>query len=406
MSSRAGIASVAFLVILSASEARADEPEPEPEPEAAPAPEPETSNLTAHVSGELSGYIDTVATQVLTPSIAGRVENPIAGWALSGRYLLDVVSAASPDIVATASPPFKEVRNAGNLGFRYKPGNFGVSASALASYTPDYLSVGGGLDFTEDVDEKNYTLTEGYHYGHDVIGRTGTSFARFSHQLDTHTLTLGLSTVVNPSLLVSFTGDGVLERGDQSKPYRYIPMFSPAVAPLVPAGASVSSVAAARIQARPLEQLPLERTRLAFTTHVAWRAAITTLRMDERIYGDSWSQYASTTDARLFFDAGSRLIVWPHLRFHVQNSVSFWQRAYASNGPTDLPALRTGDRELSGLFNLGGGGGLRVALGRRGRADDIAWTTSADLFWTSFADTLYVKVRWSSIVTTGLEVAF
>lgn len=398
---RAAIAVLALLALFPASEARAQEPEPA-STESAPA----ESNLTARVGAEVSGYIDTVATEVLTPSVAGTVENATAGWALSGRYLLDVVSAASPDIVATASPPFKEIRNAGNLGFRYKPGTFGVSASALASYTPDYLALGGGFDFSEDIDEKNYTLTEGYHYGHDVIGRTGTSFSRFSHQLDTHALTLGVATVVNPNLLVSFTGDGVFERGDQSKPYRYIPLFSPAIAPLIPAGASVSTVAVARIQARPLEQLPLQRTRVAFTTHLAWRTAGLTLRMDERLYGDSWSQYASTTDARLFFDAGQRVILWPHVRFHAQNSVSFWQRAYSSTGPTDLPALRTGDRELSALFNVGGGGGLRVALGRPGRLDDITWSTTADLIWTSFADTLYVKTRWSSILTTGLEVAF
>jgi hypothetical protein len=379
---------------LVASEARAEDAEPAP------------SNLTTRASAEVSGYLDSVSTTVLTPSVAGSVENPVAGWSLSGRYLADVVSAASPDIVATASPPFKEVRNAGNLGFRYKPGNYGVNASTLASYTPDYLSVGGGLDFIEDLNDKNLTLSEGYHYGHDVIGRAGTSFSTFSRQLDIHSFTLGASTTVNPTLVVGVTADGILERGDHSKPYRYIPIFAPVVGPLVPRGASVAAVAATRLQARPLEQLPLERDRLALTGHVAWRLGTRTLRMDERLYGDSWSQYASTTDVRYFIDASRRVIVWPHLRFHGQNAVSFWQRAYTATGPGDLPALRTGDRELSALINVGAGGGLRFALGRRGRLDDWAWTTTLDGTWTSFADALYVKTRWSSILTTALEAVF
>lgn len=362
--------------------------------------------MSARVSAEVSGYIDTVATSVLTPSIAGTIENPVSGWGLSARYLVDVVSAASPDIVATASPNFKEVRQAGNLGFRYKPGNFGIAPSALVSYSNDYLSVGGGLDLSEDLSEKNYTLTQGYHYGHDVIGRTKTPFSVFSRTLDIHTLTLGLSTVVNPSLVVGVTADGILERGDQSKPYRYIPIFSPAIAPLVPAGATVESVIATRLQARPLEQLPLERNRLALTTHLAWRSGRTTLRMDERLYGDSWQQYATTTDARLFIDVGRRVIFWPHMRFHAQNSVSFWKLAYAANGPGDIPAFRTGDRELSSLFNVGAGGGLRVALGRAMHVDDFTWTTTLDGIWTSFADTLYVKTRFAAIMTTGVEVAF
>jgi hypothetical protein len=381
-------------ILLFASKAHAQDAQPAP------------SNLTTRASAEVSGYVDSVSTTVLTPSVAGSIENPVAGWALSGRYLADVVSAASPDIVATASPPFKEVRNAGNLGFRYKPGNFGVNGTTFASYTPDYLSLGGGLDLLEDLNEKNLTLTEGYHYGHDVIVRAGTSFSTFSRQLDIHTFTLGASTTVNPALVVGLTADGILERGDQSKPYRYIPIFSPEVGPLVPRGASVAAVAATRLQARPLEQLPLERDRLALTGHAAWRIGTRTLRMDERLYGDSWSQYASTTDARYFIDAGSRFIVWPHLRFHAQNAVSFWQRAYTATGPADLPALRTGDRELGALINVGAGGGLRVALGRPGRLDDWTWTTTLDGIWTSFADALYVKTRWSSILTTGVQAVF
>jgi hypothetical protein len=320
---------------------------------------------------------------------------------------MDVVSAASPDIVATASPPFREIRQAGNLGFKYKPGNYGVSGSALASYSADYMSLGGGLDFTQDLAEKNLTLTEGYHYGHDVIGRNHTSFSVFSHKLDIHSFTLGVSTVVNPTLVVGVSGDGVLERGDQSKPYRYIPIFSPDVAASIPRGASAAAVVATRLQARPLEQLPLERDRFAVTGHIAWRTSDrTTLRAEERIYADSWSQYASTTDARYFVDLGRRFIVWPHLRFHAQNSVSFWKRAYSATGPGDLPALRTGDRELSELYNIGVGGGTRIALGRLGHLDELTWTTSIDGIWTTFADTIYVKTRWSTIATTGLEVMF
>ncbi len=39
-----------------------------------------------------------------------------AGWSVDGRYLVDVVSAASVDIVSTASRRWEEVRHAGSLG--------------------------------------------------------------------------------------------------------------------------------------------------------------------------------------------------------------------------------------------------------------------------------------------------
>jgi len=380
---------------------------PAPEgPAPAEAEGPRSSNITARASAEVGGYLDSTATSVLTPSVAGTVENPTAGWGISGRYLVDIVSAASPDIVSTASPNWKEVRHAGNLGFRYKPGNYGVAANASTSYTPDYLSLSGGAQLTQELDEKNLTLVEGYAYGHDTIGRTGTPFSVFSRTLDYHSLSLGASRVINTGLVIGVFGDAILERGDQSKPYRYVPVFAPDVAARVTAGASATSVANTRLQARPLEQLPLDRDRFALTGRLAWRGESTTLRFEERGYKDSWGLLASTTDARYFIDASRRFTIWPHARFHVQNGTDFWKRAYSATGVHDLPALRTGDRELGPLFTVGGGGGMRIALGGAGALDDLVWTTTLDGFYTSFSDAIYVTTRYSALLTTGMEVTF
>jgi hypothetical protein len=343
---------------------------------------------------------------VLTPSVGLGVANPTAGWSVNGKYLIDMVSAASPDIVATASPNFKEVRHGGGLGFRYKPSTFGVAANAGTSYTPDYLSLSAGAQLTQELDDKNLTLIEGYGYGHDTIGRTGTPFSVFSRTLGYHTLSVGLSRVINSALVLGVYGDAVLESGDQSKPYRYIPVFTPAAAATIARGASTSAVAAARLEARPLEQLPLSRQRFAVTGRVAWRGDGATLRLEERLYDDSWGQRASTTDLRYFVDVGRRVMVWPHVRFNIQNPVSFWQRAYVAPDAHTLPAFRTGDRELGGLYTVGGGGGLRIALGSEGKLEDVVLTTTADGFYTSFFDTIYVTQRYSLLAVTGLEVTF
>ena len=99
-------------------------------------------------------------------------------------------------------------------------------------------------------------------------------------------------------------------------------------------------------------------------------------------------------------------MLWPHLRFHVQNAVDFWQRAYSAQNARDLPALRTGDTELGALTNVGVGGGVRVALGKRGKLEDWVWTTSVDGTWTSYADAIYVTDRLRLLAVTGIEVAF
>lgn len=371
-----------------------------------PADAPTSSSLTARAFTEIGAYADSTATSVLTPSIGGSIESPTAGWGVSGRYLVDMVSAASPDVVSTASPNWAEVRHAGNLGLKYKPGNYGVAVIGLTSYTPDYLALAGGAQLTQDLDDKNLTLVEGYGFGRDTIGRTGTPFSVFSRNLEYHSVMLGASRVVNRSLVIGVFGDAIFERGDQSKPYRYIPVFPAGAGANVARGAAAGAVAAGRLEARPLERLPLERDRFAVTGRLAWRATKTTLRLEQRLYNDSWGLRASTSDARYFIDLGRRFTVWPHARFHIQNSVSFWQRAYESKGVNDLPALRAGDRELSNLFTFGGGGGLRVGLGKEAAPDDLVLTTTLDGYYTTFVDALYVTERFSALTTAALEVSF
>ena len=370
------------------------------------APSAHAENTNVRVKTEVSAYQDTVAVSVLTPAASATVESPTSGWNANGHYLVDMVSAASPDIVSTASPRWSEVRQAGGISGGYKPGNFGFDASANVSYTNDYLSLNGGGRFTLDLDEKHLTLVGGYFYGHDVIGRTGTPFSTFSRTLDTHAVTFGLTRVVNRTTVFSLGGDIALERGDQSKPYRYVPMFAPGVASTLQPGASPSEVASARIAARPLEQLPLARERYALTARIVNHNGLGTLRVEERGYVDTWSLIGSTTDVRFYFDAGRRLEIGPHGRFHIQSAVSFWQRAYSATSAADIPALRTGDRELGALFTAGLGLGMRWQIGPSAEPQKLVLTFGADGYATTFLDALYVKNRLSLFTALGLEATF
>jgi hypothetical protein len=196
----------------------------------------------------------------------------------------------------------------------------------------------------------------------------------------------------------------VIEHGDQSKPYRYIPMFAPDVAANVPSGASIAYVTTHRLPERPLEQLPLARNRFALTGRIGHRFEGSTVRAEERIYDDNWGMLASTTDLRWIFDLGRRFSLWPHLRLHVQKSVSFWQRAYVSD-PTgwSLPEFRTGDRELGPLRTYTGGLGLRLFLGPE--VDPQLWSIAAqgDVMRTNFLDDLYLTGRTGFLGTLTLE---
>ena len=355
---------------------------------------------------ETAAYTDTDHVTVFTPAISGTIENVVDGATLQGSYLIDVVSAASVDIVATASKRWNEIRHAGTLAGRYKPHVLGVGFSASASSEPDYFSYGASGNLSYDLDEKNTSIFFGYGYGHDTIGRGGTPFTTFARSLQRGSFVVGVDQVIGPATLASLSLGVIIENGDQSKPYRYIPMFSGAEAQTVPAGASVDYVNAHRLPERPLEQLPLARRRFALAGTVAHRFETSTIRASERVYVDNWGLKATTTDARWIFDVSERLRLWPHLRFHAQTPVLFWQRAYVSTGQPgfSLPEFRTGDRELGPLFGVTGGGGAKVFLGSAAHPRFFSIGFEADVVYTSYLDDLFITSRTGLLGSITLQL--
>ena len=288
------------------------------------------SNLVGRASSEMSMYSDTEAVTVVTPVIGASLENPLSEWSVGARYLVDVVSAASVDIVATASRRWHEVRHGGNFDADYKVGMVGLGASGSFSIEPDYLGWGAGGTVSIDLFQKNATLLAGYSFGRDIIGRGGTSFDVYSHVVLNHTMNAALTVLVNRDTIMSFVGDAIIEDGDTSKPYRYVPLFALSDIPKVPVGASIDLVNEHRLNVRPHEQLPTSRDRFAATVRLAHRFSSSTLRISERFYRDTWGLTATSTDIRYIFDVSSRVSLWPHARLHLQTPVAFWQRAYGA----------------------------------------------------------------------------
>ena len=416
---------VCAAIVVTTSEASAEDAQPTTKPAdiakpaatppVTPAPprDPETLEDTAteHVSSEIAVYNDSDHVTVFTPSIAGAVEN-VNGASLRGSYLVDAVSAASVDIVSTASRKWHEVRQAGTLSGEYKPRDFGVGVGGSVSNEPDYLSYGAYARITKDFDEKNWTLFFGYGMSHDTIGRCGgandgcTPFSVFSRELLRASFNGGVDLVLDQASTASIDLDAVVESGDQSKPYRYIPLFAPDVAPRVQKGASIDWVNANRTYEKPLEQLPLSRDRFAVTGHYARRIGSSTLRVLERGYYDTWGLLASSSDARWILDLGRRFAVWPHARFHLQRQVTFWRLAYVSGAGWNLPQFRTGDRELGPLWTAQGGLGIKWYLGRAAEPQTWAIQVSGDATYTAFLDDLYVSHRTSVLGALGFEGTF
>lgn len=372
-------------------------------------------SLVIRVAGDLSGYSDTNAVAVYTPAMNASIVSPTAGWNIGGNFLVDAVSAASPDLVASASPPFREYRYGGGLTAGYKPGLYGAQVTGSTSSSPDYVSYTGGVRLTADLNEKLVTPSIGYTFSSDRIGRGPNNwqndFNPLKGKLETHEIEAGITFVMSPTSILLVGGTMSFERGDQSQPYRYVAMFDPdLIAPFVPKGATVDLVNRVRLPVKPLEQLPTERDRFAVGARFNKRINSATLRIEQRFYYDTWGLKASSTDSRYMVDLSRHLRVWPHLRMHAQSGANFYQLAYsASLAPSTgvvIPTYRTGDRELSPLITATAGGGLRLGLGNPEAEVKFGITFVGDVMYTRYLKALYVTARTAVYGSLGFDVEF
>lgn len=358
---------------------------------------------------EISGYTDTTAVHVLTPAINAAVSSPTGGWNVGGSYLLDVLTAASPDIVSMASGRYRESRHAGSLTGGYKFGDTQVQGSGNVSSEPDYLSLTAGAAASTEMMEKHVTPRFGYSLTADTIGIRSTPFSQYSRHLTTHEIEAGSTFVVSKSTLLVTGLTARFELGENAKLYRFVPVFrkEDIAAGKVTAGMSADDVNALRLAARPREVVPSSRSRLALGARLNHRFSESTIRLEERLYMDSWGILGSTTDARWLWDLNERLRVWPHGRLHVQSAASFYQLAYegiVDDAGFQTYGYRTGDRELSRMLSLTVGGGARYELSSAKATTKYAVVASTELMLSHYFMSLYITDRTALYGTLGFEV--
>lgn len=370
-----------------------------------------TTHPNVHVGIEMSGYTDSTHVHVLTPAINAAVVSPTGGWNVGGSYLLDMVTAASPDLVSTASRPFREQRHAGNLGGGYKLSGWQLGVNGNVSSEPDYLSRTVGGSVSTELNEKLITPRLGYNYSWDTIGYRNTPFDQFSARLVTHAIDAGVTFVMSPTTLLVTGISMSFEAGENSKLYRFVPMFDPDTAKSITGPVSVRAVNDNRLNVRPRENVPQTRNRFAVGARINHRFSSGTLRAEERIYTDSWGVKASTTDGRYMHDLGERLRVWPHLRLHVQTGASFYHIAYSAaentNGtPIEIPLYRTSDREASPFVAVTTGGGARIALTSEKATVQYAVVVSGDVMYNYYSASLWIRSRTAVWGTVGFDAEF
>lgn len=194
-------------------------------------------------------------------SVGGRVS-------VSANQYVDSVSAASVDVLASASP-YTEERTEKSLGVDYLAGKAIYSLSVTGSEENDYeartVSFGASQDFFGDLT----TLSLGYARGDDTVHRRGD--ALFEEQAERQHFRFGVTQVITRNMIMALGHEFVSDEGFLNNPYR-----------------SVRYRTATGYASQP-EVYPntrsSEATALRAGYYLPWRAA---LHAEYRWFSDSW----------------------------------------------------------------------------------------------------------------------
>ena len=246
---------------------------------------------------------------------------------LSGSYYVDSVSNASIDVVTTASP-FRERRNAYELGIDYAVRDSLISLSTSYSKEPDYSAGAVNLDIAQEMFGGMTTVNVGFTRGADQVGKT--TDPTFADTAKHWQYRLGVTQVLTPNWLMSANVEAISDSGYLGNPYRVARIFGAAVPERYPRTRSSRSV------------------KLRAVGDLGSRDA---LRIEYRYFYDTWDVHANTGELGYSRYVGASWLADGFVRVNGQNQALFY-----SDNATAATTYLTRNRQLGTFndFSLGG----------------------------------------------------
>ncbi len=248
---------------------------------------------------------------------------------LSGQYYVDSVSAASVDVLATASA-YTEERTEYTLGVDYLYERAIMSLGFTNSSENDYEANTLYFTVSQEFFGGMSTVTLGYAGGWDEVGKVGND--SFSEDADRRNFQLGLSQVLTRNTLVGLDLEVVTDEGFLQNPYRQNRYLDPNVA--------------TSFLYQP-ERYPETRTSTSVAAraiyHLPYRASI---RGEYRYFTDTWGINAHTVELGYAHGLNDRWTLEGSVRYYRQGEADFYSDLFPyENSQTHLAR----DKELSSL---------------------------------------------------------
>ncbi len=279
------------------------------------------------------------------------------------NYYTDMVSSASIDVLATASP-YTEERNEYRLGADYLYNKTIMSLNYSSSSESDYEAQTAGFSISQDFFGDLSTLSLSYAVGSDQVSQNGND--SFEEQdIDRQQFAVSLSQVITKNLVLNLTVESIVDEGFLNNPYRSVRHLD-------------TTTADPNDYSYQAEQYPNTRNSDAVALkgiyYLPYQAA---LRGEYRHYSDSWGIEADNAELAYIHPLlDGKLTLELKYRHYSQTAAEFYSDLFPFQDAQNFLAR---DKELSTFTtdSIGLGVSYRLPFNFWGMADK----TTINLFW-------------------------
>ena len=278
---------------------------------------------------------------------------------VNGHYYVDSVSAASIDVIASASK-YTEKRTELSGGIDYLHDSTIISAGYTNSKENDFLANTVFLAVNQDFFGDLSTLSMSYTSGWDEVSKVQSEFKR---KVKRQNFKVGLSQVITKNTLMGLDVETITDQGFLNNPYRRYRFFD-------------STASAGFSYADEVYPKTHTSTAVAFRTlyYLPYRASI---KGEYRYFTDSWGINANTFELLYVHPIGKQWTLEGKLRYYKQSKADFYQDIFSHQGAQTYLGR---DKELSSYSDTTIGAGVTYELGRGfiSHIDKMKFTLLAD----------------------------
>lgn len=275
------------------------------------------------------------------------------------NYYVDMISSASVDVLATASP-YSEERTQIGVGADYLHNKTLMSLDYINSEEDDYSAQTAMFSVSQDFFGDLSSFSMSYAIGDDEVRNNADP--SFAEPVDRRNFSIGLSQILTKSWIMELSVDAIVEQGYLNNPYRSVRYYDDSSAQ----GYSYQG-----------EVYPSTRNSDAASLrsiyYLPYRAAV---RAEYRYFSDSWGVNAHNIELRYIHPLAHGITLEGKYRYYTQGAADF----YADIFPyADAQNFMGRDKELSTFDSntLGAGITWEFPLGGANFLD----TGTLNLYW-------------------------